>query len=69
MCDGTQDLNGKEQESICIRYVDSELHPQEVFVGLYETNETTGKTIAQLICNKWQDVICKYLTSEDSRWS
>ena len=32
--DGTQDCTRQEQESICIRYVDENLEPQEVFVGL-----------------------------------
>lgn len=46
--DGTQDVQGKEQISICFRYVDQDLVPQEVFVGLYEVAATTGEQIAKL---------------------
>lgn len=49
ICDGTQDCSGQEQESICIRYVDAELVPHEVFVGMYQTYESTGKCIANLL--------------------
>ncbi|KAK0152297.1 Zinc finger MYM-type protein 1 [Merluccius polli] len=45
--DGTQDVSG-EQESICIRYVDQDLVPHEVFVGLYEVSGTTGEAIARM---------------------
>ena len=31
--DGTQDASGDEQESICFRYVDSELTTKEEFIG------------------------------------
>lgn len=43
--DGTQDVSGVEQESICFRYV---LIAQEVFVGLYEVPGTTGGEIARM---------------------
>ena len=33
ICDGAQDISGKEQESISIRFVDADLFPQEVFIG------------------------------------
>lgn len=46
--DGTQDIQGKEQVSICLRYVDQDLVPQEVFVGLYEVLGTTGEQMAKL---------------------
>ena len=46
--DGTQDILGKEQISICFRYVDQDLVPQEVFVGLYGVPGTTGEQIAKL---------------------
>nr|XP_005755119.1 PREDICTED: zinc finger MYM-type protein 1-like [Pundamilia nyererei] len=45
--DGTQDITGREQESICFRYVDEDLVPHEVFVGLYEVSGTTGVEIAR----------------------
>ena len=46
--DGTQDIQGKEQVSICLRYVDQDLVPQEVFVGLYEVLGTTGEKMAKI---------------------
>lgn len=45
--DGTQDISGTEQESICFRYVDEDLVPHEVFVGLYQVSRTTGVEIAR----------------------
>jgi hypothetical protein len=47
--DGTQDCSGKEQQSICLRYVDKDLHINESFIGLYEPPDTTGKTLATMI--------------------
>ena len=47
--DGTQDCTGVEQESVCIRYVDKDLQPKEVFVGLYAPPDTCGRTIATVI--------------------
>lgn len=46
--DGTKDISGTEQESICVRYVNEELHPVEVFLGFYAADTTTGKNIAAL---------------------
>jgi len=43
------DVSGLEQVSICMRYVDADLWPQEVFLGLIETCSTTGDTLASLI--------------------
>ncbi|KAK7898153.1 hypothetical protein WMY93_019006 [Mugilogobius chulae] len=45
--DGTQDISGSEQESICLRFVDHDLVPHEVFVGLYQVPGTTGAEIAK----------------------
>jgi hypothetical protein len=47
--DGTQDVSGKEQMSICVRFVDNNLCPHEEFLGLYEPPETTGKVLAKCI--------------------
>jgi len=47
--DGTQDISGKEQEAICLRYTDADLELQEDFIGMYKPPETTGATIAQCI--------------------
>jgi Domain of unknown function (DUF4371)/hAT family C-terminal dimerisation region len=46
--DGTKDISGTEQESLCVRYVNEELHPVEVFLGFYAADTTTGKSIAAL---------------------
>ncbi|CAM4723572.1 unnamed protein product [Leuciscus chuanchicus] len=46
--DGTQDVAGVEQESICIRYVDHDVIPHEEFVGLYEVSSTTGENLARV---------------------
>lgn len=47
--DGSQDINGVAQESICIRHVDDELQPREDFIGFYEVPDSTGKTIASVL--------------------
>jgi len=47
--DGTQDISGVEQESVCLRYVDHDLVPHEEFIGLYTLSETTGQGIAKMI--------------------
>ena len=54
--DGTQDISGKEQESICLRHVDKHLHVHETFVGLYEPPATTGATIANVV----EDVLLRF---------
>ena len=40
--DGTQDISGVEQVSICLRHVDDELKIHEDFVGLYALGSATG---------------------------
>ncbi|GAA6095220.1 zinc finger MYM-type protein 1-like, partial [Tachysurus ichikawai] len=47
--DGTQDLSGKEQESVCLRYVDHDLIVHEEFVGMYEVSVTTGENLAKVL--------------------
>lgn len=50
MVDGTQDISGHEQESICLRYIDESFNPVEAFVGIYETSaSTTGQSIANCV--------------------
>lgn len=53
--DGTQDISGKEQESVCLRYVDHDLFPHEEFIGLYSVTETTGESLANMAV----DVLCR----------
>jgi len=59
--DGTQDITGTEQESICLRYVDHNLIPHEEFVGLYEVSLTTGQNLA----NVAKDVLLRLNLSLD----
>ena len=59
--DGTQDITGTEQESVCLRYVDKNLVPHEEFVGLYEMTGTTGKELANMI----KDVLLRLNLSLD----
>ncbi len=47
--DGTQDISGIEQESVCLRYVDHDLMPDEEFIGLYSLSETTGQGFAKMV--------------------
>ncbi|KAF3851402.1 hypothetical protein F7725_013174 [Dissostichus mawsoni] len=47
--DGTQDISGVEQESICVRSVDADLQPKEEFLGIYQVSSTTGQNIAKNI--------------------
>ncbi|KAI6647075.1 Zinc finger MYM-type protein 1-like [Oopsacas minuta] len=47
--DGTQDVSGREQESICLRHVNSDLHVREDFVGIYEIPITTSESIAGMV--------------------
>lgn len=50
MCDGTRDCSGKEQESICIRWVDPQLFVHETFIGLYDCSDgTTGEGLANML--------------------
>ena len=59
--DGTQDITGTEQESICLHYVDHNLISQEAFVGLYEVSLTTGQNLA----NVAKDVLLRLNLSLD----
>lgn len=54
--DGTQDCAGKEQESICLRYIDKDLNVNEAFVGLYEPPDTSGKTLSLMV----KDVLTRF---------
>ena len=47
--DGTQDISGQEQESFCLRHVDSDLYVHEDFIGLYEVPSTTGDVLARTL--------------------
>ena len=47
--DGTQDMSGKEQEAVCVRYIDHDLIVHEEFVGMYEVSMATGENFAKVI--------------------
>lgn len=47
--DGTRDVTGKEQESICVRYVTDDLFPAEAFLGFYEAESTTGESLGRIV--------------------
>ncbi|KAJ4941155.1 hypothetical protein JOQ06_027442 [Pogonophryne albipinna] len=49
--DGTQDISGVEQESICVRFVDADLQPKEDFLGIYQVSSTTVQNIAKMACD------------------
>ena len=59
--DGTQDINGVEQESIGLRHVDSDLNAHETFLGLYKTSATDGQAIASIVF----DVLQRFSLSID----
>ena len=63
--DGTQDINGTDQESFCIRHVDkSDLSVHEEFIGLYDQTVATGEAISKTI----QDILLRLQFSlEDLR--
>ncbi|XP_041351026.1 zinc finger MYM-type protein 1-like [Gigantopelta aegis] len=47
--DGTQDIQGIEQESICVRYVTDNFDVREDFLGLYNISSTTGQSISRML--------------------
>ncbi len=49
MMDGTQDVSGKKQEAICLRYVDNDLMIHEECIGLYEVSVGTGENLAKVV--------------------
>lgn len=46
--DGTQEIEGTEQEAICVRYVDHDLVRHEAFLGFYKVSSTTGENLAKV---------------------
>ena len=47
--DGTQDVQGVEQEAICVRYIDDAYNVHEDFLGLYSVSETTGASLSNML--------------------
>lgn len=54
ICDGTTDVSGNEQESICIRYC-KDYETIEAFIGFYNPPDTTAASITKSIL----DVCCR----------
>ena len=54
--DETADVSGKEQLSVCIRVVDENLEPQEIFLGLYEVGSTTADSLRKVVL----DVLARF---------
>ena len=52
--DETTDASRQEQVSICVRYVTDSLSAEEVFLGLYSTDATTGDALASLVSDALQ---------------
>ena len=49
MCDECTDISNKEQLTICIRWVDENLHDHDSFIGLYQVNDITSETLTNSI--------------------
>ena len=64
MVDGTRGVAGKEQECVCLRFVDADYEIHEEMIGLYEVSDTTGVGVAAMI----KDVLLRMgLPLEDLR--
>ncbi|KAJ8883893.1 hypothetical protein PR048_015748 [Dryococelus australis] len=55
ICDGTRDISGEEQLSVCFRWVDKGLCPHESFVGLYSVGKTTDEYNYRLCSSRRHD--------------
>jgi len=53
--DGMQDIQGNEQESVCIHHVMDSFSVQEDFIGLYQVPSTTGVSLSRMS----QDVLIR----------
>ena len=47
--DGTQDIQGKEQQCICVRYVTDTFQIKEEFLRFYNIESTSGLSISAMI--------------------
>jgi len=47
--DETTDVSTKEQVSMCLRYLESDLNVSKKFLGMYKVSSTTGETLTQVI--------------------
>ena len=46
---GTQDISGHEQESICVRFVNRNFDIPEEFLGLCKVSATTGEALSNML--------------------
>ena len=49
MCDECTDISNKEQLTICLRWLDQNLHDHENFIGLYQADDITADTLTDSI--------------------
>ena len=49
ICDGTRDIQRREQESICLRFCNEDLEAEEVFLGYHETSHTDAESLKALV--------------------
>ena len=49
LADECTNIANKEQVTICLRWIDDKLQPNEEFVGFYEIPNTNAETIATVI--------------------
>lgn len=47
-------MSGKEQQAVCLRYVDKDLVPRQEFIGLHEVSLTTGENLAKVVMDVLQ---------------
>lgn len=55
VADGTTDIGGKEQFSVCLQYLDQQMTPTTSFVGFYDAPSSSGETLTLII----QDVLVR----------
>lgn len=49
VCDECTDASNREQVVICIRWINTNLKPQEDFIGLYKADDICASTIGAII--------------------
>lgn len=49
VADGTTDISGEEQISVCLQYLNQHLEPENAFVGFYSAPSSTGETITNIV--------------------
>ena len=49
VADGTTDVSGNEQFSVCLQYATKDLEMVNSFLGMYNAPESTGETLASVV--------------------